>query len=1200
MKPPAARPLLLALALAAALVPGSAPAQEDEGGAPPEYETPSGLPGPGALSEPLRAAVARAVRDALRPRSPWAAREGARVLAGIGPAAAPAAIDALRRADWFGRAALVRALGGMDSPALVPLLLRAAKDPAWAVREAAAEGLSRASDPESPPALAELLRDGAWRVRRAALEALRARALRGTAPREATGSALLPLGSDADRDVREGAWLALAALREPRAREVLRAALVELADRAQSTGPDDPPDPVHPAAVRVLRGYAGAGPADDGVRATLLALGEAPEHPLAGEALREWGRAAPPEEASSREALDRLVAVFLHPDADADSRAVAEQALLEAGPGAADALLAQAAPPASATRQPPPYATVRGAIDLAVRLRGDDAPATLAAIMRDPDLSPTARTIAADFGRRAAPAVLGPVFREVLERGDGSPGLDAMLVRGVAASGLEDAKAILGRALLLVGPDSPPRPVRSAAAEAIADRPAFRDREVLVAAAASETDADVLEKVLSALAAASDPEDAPGALAQRLRDPHAAVRRSAVRALSGSPGPASVRALLDALAREDGADTRLPWHGDGEPTEAQRREIADAKRAVAVGVREAIVGGLRQAAGADAPAVLIPLLVHEDEAVRGAAADNLAVLGDPAAAQALADRIAAEEDGDTRGRVLLALACLGGRAADDAFERVLAGDDAALRMEALEVLGDEEGRSRARAPAGVLRSARRDDGGPLERVAALRALGRERDPSRTTLLLEMLAKAPDGEERRAVLQSLGRTGNPAAAGPVAALLPDADPGLLDPDGVETVATALETLGDLRAAEAVPPIAALLDRALPSALSGSGGRGPAACRQVAVLALRALGRSRVPAARETLVRVAFHPWFSRAAEGATADPLRLRPARGEEERWTPALPDELKVLGTELAAAMARWGDADLQPSVRARLALLREDGSVHAISEEWLSWLASHLGDPRGNRPYRPRWFTKVVLLAQVEANAPRETEADLEAAFTSYRNQAAVAGDYASAGKSLARWKDLLGIHDPSRAGREAAATAGLERVLAEAIRLKAGEGDPAGLVAAWEESGREDRVARLGVDVLLDLGGRPAEAVALAERAVKSSPGYSLNLRCLGEARLFAGDAAGAADALEAALAEHRRQGRDEDRASAWTRFHLGRALARLGEVEDALDALASGARRNDVVLEACGRHRDLAALREGGRLDAALAEARRLFEE
>jgi len=1197
---PSRRPLaVLALAAAAAAAPAWAPAQEDEGGAPPDYALPSGLPGPGALEEPLRSAVARAVRDALRPRSPWAARDGARVIAGVGPAAAAPAVEALRRADWFGRATLVRALGAMDAPALVPLLLQAAHDPAWAVREAAAEGLSRAADAESPPVLADLLRDGAWRVRRAAVEALRARALRGTAGREAAGGALLPLASDPDRDVRLAAWLALADLREPRARGVLRDALRDLADRVRSTGPEDPPDPVYPFAVRILRGFAGAGPGDGETLDALLGIGEEPEHPLAGEALREWARAAGPEAARTPDALGRLVAVFVHPAADLDSRNAAEQALLASGPGAADALLAAVAPPASATRQPPAYAAVRHALDLVVRLRGDAAPEVLAALIRDPALTPTVRTLAADFGRRAAARALGPVFREVLARGEGNPGLDAMLVRGVAESGLEDAGEIVRRALVLTGPDSPARPVRAAAAEAIASRPAFRDLATLVRAAAAETDPDVLDRFLPALAAAAG-DDAPAALAARLRDARAQVRRSAARALAGVPGPGSVRALLEAFAREDGADTRLPWHGDGEPDASARRQIEEARRAIATGVREAIVGCLRAAAGRDAAPLLLPLLVDGDPDVRKAAADNLAALGDEAAAPGLAERAAAEPEGTVRARMLVALAAIGGPAADGAFEALLAGDDAGLRMAALEALGEEEGRIRARAPAGVLRSATRPDGGPLERVAALRALGRERDPARTPLLLDLLAKAPDGEERRAILLSLGRTGDPAAAAPVAALLPRGDPARLDPDGLETAATALETLGELRAAEAVPPLAATLERALPAALSGSGGRDAAASRQLAVLAVRALGRSRVPAAREVLVRAAFHPGFSRAAEAATADPLRLRPPRSEDERWIPALPEELRVLGTELAAALARWSDTDLLPSVRRRLDALREDGSAFAISEEWLSWLALTLGDPRGNRPYRPRWWTKVALFAQVEANAPRATEADLEAAFTAFRNEAALTGDYSAAERSLGRWRDLLRVHDPARAGREGPAIAGLERAVAGGIRLRRGEGDPAALVEAWEESGRDDRVARLGVDVLLDLGKHPAEAVALAERAVKSSPGYSLNLRYLGEARLAAGDAAGAADALEAAMAEHRRHGVEEARTAAWTLFHLGRALARLGEVEDALDALADGARRNDVVLEACLRHRDLAALREGGRLDEALAGAKRLFDE
>ena len=157
--------------------------------------------------------------------------------------------------------------------------------------------------------------------------------------------------------------------------------------------------------------------------------------------------------------------------------------------------------------------------------------------------------------------------------------------------------------------------------------------------------------------------------------------------------------------------------------------------------------------------------------------------------------------------------------------------------------------------------------------------------------------------------------------------------------------------------------------------------------------------------------------------------------------------------------------------------------------------------------------------------------------------------------------------------------------------------------MARAFERSGREDRVARLGVEILSALRRAAGQAVALGEAAVRAEAAEAPaapNLAALGEARLLKGDYAGAAEAYGLAVEEMDRESLEPSRGSAWNRFHLGKALCLLGEKDAALAALAKAARLNDNVLDLCGSDPLLAPLREGGRLEEALLPARRSFDD
>ncbi len=1196
-------PLVPAALLLAGLLPVGA-AAADELPDPPRYALPAGWAPARALDGDLAAAARRAVTAATRPSDPWAAREGWRILAGIGPGSAPDAVAALPGASWFGRALLVRALGSMEDPGLVPVLAEAARDPAWAVRESAAEGLGLSAGGVPPGVLPALLRDTSWRVRGAAVEAVRQRALRGASPREEAALDVSPLAADADPDVARAALLALADLRVPAHRPVLLAALKDLekATAAQGTSAEDAEEESLRTALRLLRGVAAGAAGDAAVLDHLHALGGSPDHPLAGPAMQEWFRLVGDAALAEPGPLERLLGIyFWKGGADAGSLAAVEDALVEIGDPAVEPLMRWILLPERAKKDPIPFDSSRRALHLVLRLQPRSAPAHLARVMRDPGLTFILRLHATTLGRRTCAVPLGPVFREVYAAEGGEGGLAANLLRGIAASGGPDAAGILARALVPAGKGGPPAEVRAAAAESLHERPALVDPAAVARAVAAETDAEVLHHLLP-VAAASLGEGAPRAVARFLGDRRVRVRRDAARALSLRPGRESTGFLLALLLLEDGDDDRLPRYGPAAPTAAQREELRAVRAANAGGVRGSAVSSLRTCAGDRAPSILRRLLESRDPEIRRAAADNLFGLGDAGAAPALEARIGREGDPGLREHLLTVLAALGGPEADAAFERLLDGKDEDLRSGALRALAGDG--ATARAPEGARRCAGRPGAPPDERGTAMLALGRSRAPGAAAFLASMLAAAPPGEERRTILQALGHTRDPAAVPAVVALLAALDAPGAAPEEEDTADLAVEILGELRSDAATGPLVDLLRKALPAAFSGAADRAAAAARQRTALCVQSLGRCGGPSALEALLDAAFDRGFSRAAEAATADPLLHRPVRREDERWRPGIPEDLRKAGYRLAEALARWKDADLAAALRRRLDLLSRDGSAAALSEEWLVWLGNALAEPPATAPNRPRWWSRIVLLRQAAANPPRMTESDGAAFDGLFLHESEVAAEFAAARRSLDAARACRRLHDPVRADREERLYAALGMVVDAAEALRA-TGDGAAAAEAFDRAfaaGKEDRVARLVVEVLGDLRKEPALALRFGELAVRAEGNWSSywpNLRALGAARLGAGDAAGAAEAFAAAVREQDAGAREPGRATAWTRFFLAMALAVLGKPEEALAVIGETAPLNDVVLDWIEREPAFGALRADGRLDEVLAPARRKFD-
>ncbi len=1184
-------PFLLALLL------GALPARAEDPSPLPPYALPDGVPARPAMGEARRRAVADAVRAVTRPSTPDAAKEGWRVLAGIGWDAAPAAVEALRGADWFGRSLLVRGLGAMDDPALEPLLEEAAGDPAWAVRAAAAEGLGLRDGAAGARALIGLLRDASWRVRYAAVEAVRTRAVRGTLAPAAVTQDLLRLAADDDPDVHRRAVLALADLRPPPARDALLRALSGFGAPG-SIGPEARHLEVE-TALRVLRGLADGWGGDAAVRAALRDLGKGCLHPLAGHALREWFRTGGPEAAADREALADLVRVYRqgHREAEIDAPGTARRAMVEIGEPAAAALLEEVTQPPRPQREDMRGGNDRQVLELVLRLRGARAAETLVAVLRNPSVSYRLREDAAELARTVCPRELGTLLREIYPGSRGDFALQGKVLRAIAASGGEDAAGLVARALVAGPGEDPPLPLRRAAAEAVKDHPELRDGAVLRRAVAAERDAEMLVTLLDLLQ-----KDAGARAAEELgpflSDRRFRVRCAAAQALSAARGPATVEVLLRCLDAEDGGDDPPPVYGADTPLGvAEEAEVRARIASNATAVRTAIVSSIRFAGGPDAAGLLAGLLSHANPDVRGAAADNLVTLADPEAVPALAARLEVEDTPGIRDRLFAALAAAGGPGAEAAFERVLAGADGALRLMALNAL--EAKSAKARAPAGVLRSVTRPDPVELERETAVGLLGRAGDPARTPLLLELLSKARGGEERRHLLHVLGTTHDPAVLVPLAALLPPGDPATLAQDDLATAITAAEALGDLRLPQAAGPLAGLLGRVLPRALRPGNAPVTAACRQVASVAVAALGRCGGPEALGALVEAALDPGFSRAAEVATRDP-RLH--RSEDLAWRPALPQELEVLGRTLVAALGRTRDGPLAAALRGALGERVEDGRAYALSEEWLSWLAGYLRSPPQRLPNRPRTAASAVLRLQVLRNAPRASEADVAAARERFWYEFQEVDDFAAAGRTLAAWRALLPLHDPVAAEQEARNQVAWG-LLVDAGSLFRGEKE-AEAAARVEESltvgGEEDEVARRASELLVGLGKRLDQAEALALRATRADASDAFAHYALGKARLARGDAAGALAPLRRALQLEEAYRETGSRSWAWYRYLLGRTHARLGDEEAALKRIAEAAALDDRAFDYARVDPDLAGPRSRGTLDAALATARLAFDE
>ncbi len=526
-------------------------------------------------------------------------------------------------AEHAGRAAAIEPaldlLGAHGHEAATDRLLeRALGDRDPAVRNAAALLLAeRRRAPEAFEPLLDVARDARWPRRARAL-----RALSGYERGEAT-TAIVRALADPDGDVRQAAAAALAA-RPVGARDL--PALKE----THGAAPWDGRVVVVRTVARVPGPEAGAflagalGDPDGDVRAaSAAALAARPPEGHSVEALAAAARNAPWE---GRVVVVRLLGPLPGPlalrtlarglvDPDGDVRKAAAAAL------AARALAPEDVPALAEVAGSSPWESRLFAVLLLSRIEGTEATNAIVRRLSDSDAD-VRKAAATALERRLAGAGSVPALAEAAARapGDGSAAAARALAR------VEDPAIV---AALARAAAEAPWEGRVAAVERLAPMAGPVALEAIVRAL-GDGDADVRRAAAEALKGRDlAPADVP-ALASTFERAGWEGRLSAVRAVARVPGPEATAALASRLVDAD----------------------ADVRRAALAALRDRPLGP------EDVRPLVAPLRSGGWEA-RAAAAELLGRTGSPEAAEALRAALRGEGDGDVKAAIGRALDALG-------------------------------------------------------------------------------------------------------------------------------------------------------------------------------------------------------------------------------------------------------------------------------------------------------------------------------------------------------------------------------------------------------------------------------------------------------------------------------------------------------------------------------------------------------------
>ncbi len=1109
------------------------------GQSPPRYEVPPPLRDAPCSRPEVYAALAAEAAHGDFVRG----REAALSLASFGREAVPAMVRALDGAGWFGRATLVAAIAEADCPEAEPVLLEAARDDSFAVREAAAAGLARGRTEAAARCLLALAGDASWRVRETAAWSLRRLATLRRADRGTVVRALLALAADRDRDVRLSALRALGLLRAPEARPLFVAG---------SAGEDeDLRDACYDSLLHL------PAPADVLLPDLEVLLRDADDEVFRRAAVRAAEIAGPRLLAEHGDRLRRL----MREDFLAAAK-IFEKMGREAAPFLLRELRDAYARP---DRQPLPEDLSRAVLDLVARLLGPEMPPVLAEILTDWDEALPARRYAAILGARHHAAALLPVFRAVYER-EGFADLRATLLAGIAAANPPDLPELLQKAL---APGN--LPLQTTAAKVLMRRPDIPCGDAVRAALRDPRCEAMLAGRFFTLLSVRGDAGLLDAAREYLAHPDPKLRRVGAEWIGAAADKAAaLAALTEAWRREDGLDHGRPPDPDV-PPEALRAD------------RSGVILSILQGARLWLPEAALPLFLEvagdRDPFTRAVAYEELGGHPSPEARARLLEALDRETDPDAFAKGLVAAARRVDAGLLTRLEAWIGGADEDRRCRALRALKSASGEV---VPAALLDGLGSGAFSATARREAAEVLGRFAVDGRVALLGRLATEDPDHEVRVVAVQSLGRTGDTAAVPALLELLPvgEEEPTA---EAAELAAEAIEALGLLRAEAALPALLRLLAREWPLALADPSPDHShhEACR----LLLTAVGRVGTPASLDPLLGLLVSPELVRGWSRLDEGPPRERGS----------------LLGT-LVAALVRHPDDRLCERWQALIAPRWESGVAGRLDENYLTWLAALVGDPRRPEVGRaqPRRRFAEALLSLVLRLAPRDTAADLSA-LSVLAEAAAERGDFAAAAAHRAEHLALLALRDPwAHEEREIALRAGVE-VLGGVSLARAGD-EAAGLAAcraARDRAPDDPEVLNTFAWYLASAGLAPEEALAAATEAAARAPSDAGVLDTLGFVLLRAGRAEEAVAALDDAVSRDRKETEDaapeeERRAEPAYSYRLAAALSRAGDPAAAGAMLERAVAMDDTLADAARGSPDFSALREAGVLEAHLAAA------
>jgi len=887
------------------------------------YRLPDGFAPPGETEFDDPAALIESSIAALVDRGPvWDRRAARRTLAALGDAALPTVVERLRTSNRRVRRDLVSAVGDMRSPAADALLLAATRDSSWSVREAALIALGLRGRAEALPAVRALLEDSVWRVRAAVVDALRR--LAQTAPSadgDAVRNALASRLADRDREVRrKAAWAILRLQHEP----ALHEAFQTLWNGPRQRRPKiirELPRTDRPAIVAILEQIMADSDEDLAFAAAErfaairgLEVLETPRmrERLRDALLRSTGKASLVVRRLRAEALPFLIECLEQRGSDVRRRMPGQE-----------------------------KERARHILDLMASLGGDRAVPYFRQIIEETDDDYLLRH-AIVVGRLAFPEKLESSFekryrdrRTVAYRRQGllllslartNPELAAPLLAEAAASGTMDLHFAVIDAIRAVGDRC--------------DRPTLL-REILRTSSNKRVLAKALPLAARVVGEAAEPHILP-----RLEDPDYRIRTAAVTALTARKSEANAAAIRALFRASAPVMAEEPGSTGDDPVTLQRKEA----------LRRGILKALPLVASKPDFAFLAEALRAEEPLVRERAAGALAADGSPEAGKIVVAALETETDIMARTALLRALVRCEGDLTAATIDSILVSGDRMDRQQILKSLsvGDRP------VPDSVRTGLFEGDWDDNLRQNAATALAEKGDDEDLDALVKLIAEgAATPALEDAVLQALGEREATAQAPGLIALLPAEPLDDIEPDRQGFTLALIESLGRIGSPAAAGPLRELLSRNRYRADEDLA-RIDAFRREALGLAAQALARIDPTGAMPDLIDVLLDPVVAREHWDRGVGWLSTR--------------DKLHDMAQSVCYGLQRVEAPTLAAAVKAELGTRHRSGSLLELPPGYLAAVADQLAKQDRKRPRKAAAAAIRAAMLRIPAGVTRHS----------------------------------------------------------------------------------------------------------------------------------------------------------------------------------------------------------------------------------